>query len=146
MPEILIIIVLSEDSLYIFCQRFCNVHFESFHSTNFNCFFIYLDADVENYDVSKLLPDHLQQVEADSYWCMAKLLDGIQDNYTFAQPGIQKKVYMLKELMQRIDGLFMHFYCYKHLYNSSKCNKSSYYIFNSLYCYIFFLLIVCNNL
>lgn len=63
-----------------------------------------IDADVENYDVTKLFPDALKQVEADSYWCFAKLLDGIQDNYTFAQPGIQKKVFRLKELMQRIDG------------------------------------------
>lgn len=66
--------------------------------------YIPADADVENYDVSKLFPDALKQVEADSYWCFAKLLDGIQDNYTFAQPGIQKKVYRLKELMQRIDA------------------------------------------
>lgn len=43
-------------------------------------------------------------IEADSYWCMSKLLDGIQDNYTFAQPGIQIKVAALKELTLRIDG------------------------------------------
>lgn len=43
-------------------------------------------------------------VEADSFWCMSKLLDGIQDNYTFAQPGIQTKVQQLGELMKRIDG------------------------------------------
>ncbi|GIY00986.1 TBC1 domain family member 22B [Caerostris darwini] len=66
--------------------------------------FIPPNADVESYDVSQLALDDLQQVEADSYWCMAKLLDGIQDNYTFAQPGIQKKVHTLKELMQRIDA------------------------------------------
>ena len=28
----------------------------------------------------------------------------LQDNYTFAQPGIQMKVNALKELIQRIDG------------------------------------------
>ncbi|KAG8187702.1 hypothetical protein JTE90_000168 [Oedothorax gibbosus] len=66
--------------------------------------FVPPDADVESYDVSQLSADSLQQVEADSYWCMAKLLDGIQDNYTFAQPGIQKKVHILKELIQRIDA------------------------------------------
>lgn len=66
--------------------------------------FIPPDADVESYDVIQLPPEMLQQVEADSYWCMAKLLDGIQDNYTFAQPGIQKKVHMLKELIQRINA------------------------------------------
>lgn len=30
----------------------------------------------------------------------------LQDNYTFAQPGIQKKVKMLEELVSRIDGKF----------------------------------------
>lgn len=28
----------------------------------------------------------------------------LQDNYTFAQPGIQKKVKALEELVSRIDG------------------------------------------
>ena len=28
----------------------------------------------------------------------------VQDNYTFAQPGIQMKVNALRELIQRIDG------------------------------------------
>lgn len=45
-------------------------------------------------------------IEADTFWCMTKLLDGIQDNYTFAQPGIQKKLRALKELVMRIDGQF----------------------------------------
>jgi hypothetical protein len=30
----------------------------------------------------------------------------LQDNYTFAQPGIQKKVKALEELVSRIDGRF----------------------------------------
>ena len=30
-----------------------------------------------------------------------------QDNYTFAQPGIQMKVNALRELIQRIDGEYM---------------------------------------
>lgn len=42
-------------------------------------------------------------VEADSFWCLSKFLDGIQDNYIFAQLGIQQKVNQLKELIQRID-------------------------------------------
>ncbi|KAM4748445.1 TBC1 domain family member 22A isoform 2-T2 [Rhinophrynus dorsalis] len=58
---------------------------------------------VENVDVSSLPEEVLRNIEADSYWCMSKLLDGIQDNYTFAQPGIQKKVKMLQELVSRID-------------------------------------------
>jgi hypothetical protein len=43
-------------------------------------------------------------LEADVFWCMSKLLDRVQDNYTFAQPGIQRMVYRLKELVSRIDA------------------------------------------
>ncbi|KAJ2518652.1 GTPase-activating protein [Coemansia sp. RSA 2049] len=43
-------------------------------------------------------------IEADSFWCLTKLLDGIQDNYTHAQPGIQRQIVKLKELVARIDG------------------------------------------
>ncbi|XP_043932464.1 TBC1 domain family member 22B [Protopterus annectens] len=63
----------------------------------------YVDEDVENFDVKQLSDDVLRNIEADSYWCMNRLLDGIQDNYTFAQPGIQKKVKALEELVSRID-------------------------------------------
>ncbi|XP_029472959.1 TBC1 domain family member 22A isoform X2 [Rhinatrema bivittatum] len=63
----------------------------------------YIEEDVENFDVSSVPEEVLRNIEADSYWCMSKLLDGIQDNYTFAQPGIQKKVKALEELVSRID-------------------------------------------
>uniref|UniRef100_A0A2K6FSM2 TBC1 domain family member 22A n=1 Tax=Propithecus coquereli TaxID=379532 RepID=A0A2K6FSM2_PROCO len=59
--------------------------------------------DVDAVDVSSVPADVLRNIEADTYWCMSKLLDGIQDNYTFAQPGIQMKVKMLEELVSRID-------------------------------------------
>ncbi|XP_074499285.1 TBC1 domain family member 22B isoform X5 [Sebastes fasciatus] len=59
--------------------------------------------DVENFEVSALPLDTQRNIEADSFWCMSKLLDGIQDNYTFAQPGIQNKVKALEELVSRID-------------------------------------------
>ncbi|XP_018585637.1 TBC1 domain family member 22A isoform X1 [Scleropages formosus] len=65
--------------------------------------FEYIEEEVENFDVSSLQEDALRNIEADSFWCMSKLLDGIQDNYTFAQPGIQRKVQALEELVSRID-------------------------------------------
>ncbi|XP_078409490.1 TBC1 domain family member 22A isoform X7 [Cetorhinus maximus] len=65
--------------------------------------FEYIEEEVENFDVSSLPEEVLQNIEADSFWCMSKLLDGIQDNYTFAQPGIQRKVKALQELVSRID-------------------------------------------
>ncbi|XP_068417187.1 TBC1 domain family member 22A isoform X1 [Eschrichtius robustus] len=61
------------------------------------------DEDVDTADVSCVPADALRNVEADTYWCMSRLLDGIQDNYTFAQPGIQMKVKILEELVSRID-------------------------------------------
>uniref|UniRef100_A0A8C6U6M5 TBC1 domain family, member 22a n=1 Tax=Neogobius melanostomus TaxID=47308 RepID=A0A8C6U6M5_9GOBI len=65
--------------------------------------FEYIEEEVENFDVSSLEEEALRNIEADSFWCMSKLLDGIQDNYTFAQPGIQRKVKALEELVSRID-------------------------------------------
>ncbi|KAM6985967.1 TBC1 domain family member 22A isoform 2-T2 [Aplochiton taeniatus] len=65
--------------------------------------FEYIEEEVENFDVASLQEESLRNIEADSFWCMSKLLDGIQDNYTFAQPGIQRKVKALEELVSRID-------------------------------------------
>ncbi|KAM5180295.1 TBC1 domain family member 22B isoform 2-T2 [Mantella aurantiaca] len=64
----------------------------------------HVEDDVENFDMSSLSPDTLKNIEADSFWSISKLLDGIQDNYTFAQPGIQKNVKALEELVSRIDS------------------------------------------
>ncbi|CAI5646559.1 unnamed protein product [Oreochromis niloticus] len=63
----------------------------------------FVTEDMENFDVAALPLETQRNIEADSFWCMSKLLDGIQDNYTFAQPGIQNKVKALEELVSRID-------------------------------------------
>lgn len=36
------------------------------------------EEEVENFDVSSLQEAALRNIEADSFWCMSKLLDGIQ--------------------------------------------------------------------
>lgn len=63
------------------------------------------DTDPELFDPSILPKNVLEAVEADSFWCLSRLLDGIQDNYIFAQPGIQRSVRRMAELVARIDGL-----------------------------------------
>ncbi|KAK9473614.1 rab-GTPase-TBC domain-containing protein [Dipodascopsis tothii] len=68
----------------------------------------YIDDDVESYDPGQLPKEVLDVVEADTFWCLTKLLDGIQDNYIFAQPGIQRQVAALQELTQRIDASLVH--------------------------------------
>lgn len=62
------------------------------------------DDDVEAFDPSVLPKEVLDVVEADSFWCLTKLLDGIQDNYIHTQPGIQRQVTALRDLVQRIDA------------------------------------------
>ncbi len=68
------------------------------------------DSDIESgMDPGQLPRPVLDAVEADSYWCLTKLLDDIQDNYIFAQPGIQRQVGALRDLTMRIDaGLARH--------------------------------------
>ena len=68
------------------------------------------DPDIESrMDPGQLPKPVLDAVEADSFWCLTKLLDGIQDNYIFAQPGIVRQVNSLRDLTTRIDaGLAKH--------------------------------------
>ena len=65
----------------------------------------FVEKDVtKNSFVFEELDDEVRKnIEADSFWCMTKVLDGIQDNYTFAQPGIQVKIRQLEELLKRVD-------------------------------------------
>ncbi|ROV96450.1 hypothetical protein VSDG_05390 [Cytospora chrysosperma] len=69
------------------------------------------DPDIERgMDPGQLPKAVLDAVEADTFWCLTKLLDGIQDHYIVAQPGIQRQVRALQDLTARIDaGLARHF-------------------------------------
>ncbi|KAI5306286.1 GTPase-activating protein [Ascosphaera pollenicola] len=58
----------------------------------------------EGMDPGQLPKAVLDAVEADSFWCLTKLLDGIQDNYIYAQPGIHRQVNALHDLTMRIDS------------------------------------------
>ncbi|KAI9991027.1 hypothetical protein PInf_018645 [Phytophthora infestans] len=73
---------------------------------------VFLSAFVDNpqmCDLTDVSDENLRIVEADSYWCLTKLLDDIQDHYTFAQPGLQRMVQRMEELVHRCDTeLFEH--------------------------------------
>lgn len=64
------------------------------------------DSDPELFDPAYLPPNVLNAVEADAFWCLSRLLDGIQDNYIHGQPGIHRGVKRIAELVARIDGEF----------------------------------------
>lgn len=68
-----------------------------------------LDEDPRTFDISVLSPSILESIEADTFWSLSKLLEGIQDNYIFAQPGIIRQVNKISELCKRVDEpLFKH--------------------------------------
>lgn len=92
--------LLSSISFSIHWQvRHCPHSFSPFDSHMFQ-----KDSDPEQFDTSLLPENVLNAVEADSFWCLSRLLDGIQDNYISAQPGIHRSVKRMSELVARIDG------------------------------------------
>lgn len=59
------------------------------------------DIDVENFD-PKFLPKELMNcIESDTFWCLTKILDTIQDNYIHEQPGILRQIKELSDLVKR---------------------------------------------
>jgi hypothetical protein len=58
----------------------------------------------DDFEYGSLEESTVDIIEADSYWCLSKLLQGIQDNYTHGQPGLIRQVNRLQELVTRIDG------------------------------------------
>lgn len=69
----------------------------------------YIDSDPEEFDPAILPPSVLNAIEADSFWCLSRLLDGIQDNYISGQPGIHRSVRRMAELVSRTDApLYAH--------------------------------------
>jgi len=62
-----------------------------------------------NIDLSLITSEDMALVEADSYWSVSKFIDCIQDNYTASQPGIQRSLHRLSELVGKLDPpLFNH--------------------------------------
>ncbi|KAJ2078958.1 GTPase-activating protein [Coemansia sp. RSA 988] len=68
---------------------------------------VFLEPHLEEHTESAaeaLNDDVAAAAEADSFWCLTRLLDGIQDNYTHAQPGVLRQIVKMKELVARIDA------------------------------------------
>jgi hypothetical protein len=90
---------------------------------------------MDSWSVDNLSAQDISNIEADCYWCLSKFLDGMQDHYTFAQPGIQRLVFKLKELVRRIDGnvalipmyyhFWFHFLAKKKHFSTRRCNGPS---------------------
>jgi len=73
--------------------------------TPFYCVFLrsLTGKSFEEADPEKITGDELTILEADTFWCLSKVIDEIQDHYIINQPGIQRMVFKLAELVDRID-------------------------------------------
>lgn len=76
----------------------------------------YIKSDLETLDIGEeelsigVGEEVLLEIEADSYWCFSKMLDKVQSNYTHNQPGLQKMVSKMQEIVNEIDEeLIKHF-------------------------------------
>lgn len=67
-------------------------------------------GDVFECDPETLDKHQLDYVEAMCYWCLSKLIERIQDNYTYGQPGIIKQLEEMSSIIERADNTL-----YKHL-------------------------------
>lgn len=84
-------------------------------ATFFAVFLIdYINFSYDNLAVSHKVLDELEdnkydQVEADSYWCFKKMMDNIQTNYTFGQPGIKLMMDTVEETVKLVNNsLYVH--------------------------------------
>lgn len=65
---------------------------------------------VETFNTELLDQELINNIELDTFWCLTKILDTIQDNYIHEQPGIIRQVNDLTNLVKRIDqSLIDHF-------------------------------------
>ena len=64
----------------------------------------FLPPDDPAWATAPLPPAAAAAAEADAYWCLGRLLEGMQDHYTHAQPGIQRAVARLGGLVGRVDA------------------------------------------
>jgi hypothetical protein len=59
--------------------------------------------EISEKDIEEIDYENLIRVEADTFWCLSKLVDDIQDNYTEMQPGVHKILHKMKKLIEQRD-------------------------------------------
>lgn len=53
--------------------------------------------------INNQFAEDMLKAEADTFWCLSKLIDDIQDNFTEMQPGVHKIINKMKALIQHKD-------------------------------------------
>lgn len=69
-----------------------------------------LSYNFNNFNPAKISSRAMSIIEADTYWCLSRVLENITDNYIHEQPGIIRQVNDLRNLISKIDlELLQHF-------------------------------------
>lgn len=69
-----------------------------------------MNYNIGNFNPAKLSSRIMSIIEADTYWCLSRVLENITDNYIHEQPGIIRQVNDLRNLISKIDlELLQHF-------------------------------------
>ncbi|KAG0682575.1 GTPase-activating protein [Pichia californica] len=72
--------------------------------------YLSINININEFDPKCLPKELLNIIEADTYWCLTKVLDTIQDNFIHEQPGIIRQITELKNLIKRDEPLLaLHF-------------------------------------
>ena len=67
--------------------------------------------EITEKDLEEISEQQMLEVEADVFWCLSKLIEDVQDNYTELQPGVQKILGKMKKLIENADQkAFDHLY------------------------------------
>ena len=101
-----------ERVLYVFAQRhFATGYVQGINDLAAPFFLVFLSpwADEDTTSLDHVDPEVLMGIEGDVYWCLSRLIEGMQDHYMPSQPGIQRMIHQLRELVHRMDEqLVMH--------------------------------------
>ena len=63
--------------------------------------------DIEEKIITNLTEERLFEIESDSYGCFTSMMNKIQNNYTNNQPGLQKMVNKLEDIIRLVDNEVM---------------------------------------
>lgn len=103
-----------ERVLFIFARRhFATGYVQGINDLATPFFAVFLsewaDPDTKSLDECGMDDVTMMNIEADVYWCLSRLIEGMQDHYMPSQPGIQRMIHQLRELVHRMDeGLVTH--------------------------------------
>lgn len=59
--------------------------------------------ELKEEDLQVLSEAEFSAVEADVFWCLSRLLDEVQDNYTDMQPGVHKMLNKMRAVVEQVD-------------------------------------------